>query len=168
MTAALKLYEVADALVLIGEQLEENGGELTPEIEEQLAVLDGAFEQKVERILLYAQNYRAAADAAVKEAERLASLGRSRTAIADRLRGYVKAQMDIAGRTKIETDRIVARIQKNGRPSIHCLVPIDTLPEGFVRVRREFNAEVAYELWKAKAPLPDGITVEHGSHLRVS
>lgn len=168
MTAGvLRLYEVADALVAIGEQLIENGGELTPEIEAELAVLDGAFEQKVERILLYGKNLEASAEAAAAEARRLNSLSSTRANAARRLRDYVKAQMETAGRPKVETDRIVARIQKNSRPSITCAVPLDQLPASLVRVTTAFSADAAYEQFKTGVPLPAGIEVLHGTHLRV-
>lgn len=169
MTATvLNLYQVAAALAELGEQLVDNGGELTPEIEAQLGKLEGAWEDKVERILLYAQNVRASGTAAAAEAERLNHLAKARANAAQRLRDYVKQLMEIAGRPKVETDRIVARIQKNSRPSITCAIPVDELPPDLVRTTKSFNADAAYERHKAGGELPMGIDVVQGSHLRVS
>lgn len=168
MTAAvLHLYEVVEQLVRIGDTLAENGGEITPEIEAQLRDLEGTFEEKVERILLYAQNLKASAEAATKEADRLAVLARGRASIADRLRQYVKAQMEALNRPKIETARIVARIQKNSRPSVSFVGELAELPSEFIRTVVAFNAEAAYEVFKAGGPLPAGVSVVQGTHLRV-
>lgn len=167
MTAVLKLYEIADALVRVGDALIENGGELTPEIEAQLAGLEWALDDKVERTLLYTRNLEATASAADGEAQRLASLATTRRNAASRLKEYVKLEMERAGRDKVETDRIVARIAQNGRPSISWVRPIEDLPDTFVRVRRELDGTRAYEEWKHGNPLPDGFEVVRGTHLRV-
>lgn len=167
MTATLKLYELGEVLTAVAEELLANGGELTPEIEAQLSALEGAFEQKVERILLYARNLRATALAAKAEVERLSALAGSRDHAADRLVAYVKGEMERANRDKIETDRIVVRIQRNSRPSISWLLPIEDLPEAFARIRREVDGARAYDAWKAGEPLPEGFEVVQGTHLRV-
>lgn len=170
MTAAvgiLHLYEVVEQLVRIGDELAEGGGEITPEIEGKLRDLEGTFEEKVERILLYAQNLKASSEAAAKESDRLAILARGRASIAGRLKDYVKAQMEQLGRPKIETARIVARIQKNSRPVVSYTGELAELPPGFIRTVIAFNAEAAYEVFKAGGPLPAGVSVVQGTHLRV-
>lgn len=170
MTAAapLKLYELADALDRIGDALIENGGELTPEIEAQLNELDHSFTKKLETVILYMRNVEAAAVAAENEAQRLFDLGKRRRSAAARLKEYAKRCMELANVPRVETDRIIVRIQKNSRPSISCTVPLEQLPEGYVRVTKTFNAEVAYELHKAGMTLPAGIDVVIGTHLRIS
>lgn len=168
MTATLKLYQVVDELALIGEQLEENGGELTPEIDAQLMALEGAFQQKVERVVLFMRNLDATAAAADGEANRLAEIGKRKRAVAARLKEYLKTQMEFAGIPKVETPLCSVRIQKNSRPSISYAGELDTLPEGFIRITRSFDSNVAYALFKAGGEMPVGVVVEVGSHLRVS
>jgi hypothetical protein len=167
MTATLKLYEVADALFYVAEQLEENGGELTPDLAAHLEALEGAFETKVERVLLFMRNLDATAAGADAEAMRLAEIGKRKRAVAARLKEYLKAQMELARIPKIETPLVSVRIQKNSRPSISCTVPLELLPEGFIRISRAFDANAAYELWRVQAPLPAGIEVVVGTHLRI-
>lgn len=165
MTATLKLYEIADQLQAVAEQLVDNGGELTPELEAQLTALEGAFDTKVERVLLYARNLLATAQAAKGEAARLADLAGTRERAAERLREYVKQQMELADVTKVETSLIVARIQQNSRPSIRWIE--GPLPADFTKVITTLDGEKAYETWKRDGALPAGFTVERGSHLRV-
>lgn len=166
--ATLALYQIVDELQQIGEVLEENGGELTPEITVQLDALEGALTGKVERIVLYMRNLDATAAAADSESMRLAEIGKRKRGVAARLKEYLKAQLELAGIPKVETPLCVVRLQRNSRPSISCAVPIEQLPEGFIRIKKEFDKDVAYELWKSGAPLPEGVLVEVGSHLRVN
>lgn len=168
MTATLRLYEISDALQAIGDTLVENGGELTPELTAQLDGLEGAFDAKVERIVLYIRNLETTSDAATQEAKRLAGLASTRAAAAARLRDYVKREMERTDHKKVETGLIVARIQKNGRPSVHFTGDAATLPVGYQRTVVELNRETAIENWRAGVPLPPGLTVEQGSHLRLS
>lgn len=168
MTATLTLHQIGDSLAQIAETLVENGGELTPELEELLAHEVGTFESKVERCLLYVRNLEASAEAAQGEANRLAALATSRGNAAKRLRDYVHDEMVRAKIDKVETGLIVARVTKNSRPSIKWPLPIEALDPRFVRITMALDGTKAYEAWKANSTsLPEGFVVEQGTHLRV-
>ena len=165
--SAIRLYELADALERLTEQLIDNGGELTPEIAAELEALEGTFDDRIERLLLHARNLQAVADAAAQEAGRLTALAGTRARAAERLKTYVLESMERAGRPKVETPLVKARIQANSRPSIQWFGPVDAIPEEFRRVTVSIDAQKAYETWKATGQLPDGFIVERGRHLRV-
>lgn len=165
--ATLKLWEVGDQLQEVAEALVENGGELTPELAAKLEEIEGAFEQKVERCVLYIRNLEATAQAAKDEAGRLALLASGRQKAADGLKAYVKQELERAKRPKVETDLIVARIQKNSTPSVTCTVDVGALPLNYVRITKSLDARAVLEAWKAQTPLPEGVSVEVGTHLRV-
>lgn len=162
------LYEIAGDLGEIGDALLENGGELTDDIAARLDALDDAFEQKVERVALYRQSLRRGAEAAKAEADRLAQLATVRANAAKRLDDYVLRCFDQADRTKIETDRVRVRVQKNGRPAIKWTGDPTDPPAGFMRVVISFDSTLAREALAAGESLPDGVIVEHGRHVRVS
>lgn len=168
MTATLTLHAIGDELQAIAEALVENGGDLTPELAAQLAAIEGAFTSKVERVLLYARNLEATAEAAKQEAVRITALSTSREKAAARLREYVKTEMERADVAKVETPLIVARIQQNSRPSISWTLPIEELDKRFVKITYALDGTKAYEAWKANSTaLPEGFVVERGTHLRV-
>lgn len=167
MTATLKLYEISDKMQAVADALVENGGEVTPDIAAQLAELEGEFEQKVERCVLYVRNLEMTADAAKQEADRLGLLASSRSAAADSLKQYVKAEMERVGKGRVETALVVARIQKNSTPSVTFTGEIGTLPLAYVRITKSLDARSVLEASKAGVPLPDGVKVEQGTHLRV-
>lgn len=167
MTAALQLHAVVPALLAIEDALIENGGELTPEILAQLESLEGAFDQKIESLLLRALQLQFEGGVAKLEAVRLAELAGVRERVAERIKTYVLECMEAAGRHKVETSRLRARIQQNSRPTIQWPGPIDVLPEAFKRTTVMLDGTKSYEAWKA-GELPEGFVVDRGRHLRIS
>lgn len=161
----IPLYQLGDALERIAETLIENGGELTPELEAELAKLEGAFDEKVERIALYVQNLSAMAHAANAEITRLTGLAVTRIKAADAMKRALRNEMERTGRTKIETARVKAWIQRNSRPSISW-PDGRAIPPEYERVTVSLDGQRAYDDWK-RGVLPEGFAVEHGSHLRI-
>ena len=163
------LYALADALRLIGDELESNGGELTPELEAALNATEGAFEAKVEACLCLAKEREIAALGAKAEAERLVDLALSRNNAADRLRLYVKDQMIAAGRPKIETSLFKVAVQSASRPSIRWTWDMEALPEAFVKVipaTSKLDSDAALKAYK-EGHLPEGFEVSTSTFLRV-
>lgn len=194
--ATMHLYEISDELQAIGFELVENGGELTPELEEAWEALEGAFEAKVERTIHVYRQLAAQAEAARAEADRLRSLASSREKAADRLKDYLLLQMQRVGVEKLDLDTAKVWRQPNGRPSITYEGDLESVPPAFraVKVRStkvtgadvdallavleampaladrvevEADTQAAYEAWKADAELPEGFRVERGEHLRI-
>lgn len=164
----LRLWEIATELEEIGEAIAENGGELTEELEARLEAMAGQFEDKAERIVLYAKECEANALAAQVEADRLAKLKRHFDAKATGLKAYLFAYMQRTGRTSLKTPRARAWTQRNGTPSIRFVGEWSKLPEAFIkRMDPTVDTAVALQEWRAGNALPDGFVVEVGSHLRI-
>ena len=181
MSTAMRLYEYVDDYETVLDWIEEHedvireaGGELPPELEALLDEVEGAVEEKVKRVALVVQNMLAAAKAAKAEADRLSALAASRTRQADSLKTYLAMQIRRLGTTRVDTDLVKVRIQRNGRPSIRPLDP-EHIPEPFRRVRVEFDGAVAYDTLKSAGLLQDapdtfdieGLRVEYGEHVRI-
>lgn len=176
----LKLHEYADELERVLDWIADNeeriiaaGGELPPELWEMLDRIEGDFTEKVRRVALVILNLTASAKAAQAEADRLAKMGRGYQRQAESLKRYLMAQLDRAGKTRVETPTVKVRIQKNTRPSIRCAST--EIPERFRRVTVEFDTAAAYDALKAAGHLPqepggvevEGLVVELGRHVRV-
>ena len=163
------LYALADALRLIGDELESNGGELTPELEAALNATEGAFEMKVEACIALAAEKERDAEGAQSEGKRLESLSKSRFGAAERLRQYVKAQMEAAGRLKVETPLFKVAVQSASRPSIRWTWDMEALPEAFVKVipaTSKLDSDAALKAYK-EGHLPEGFEVSTSTFLRV-
>lgn len=166
-TATLRLYDIVDQLAEIEAQLEENGGELTPEIETRLDSLEADFEAKVERICGWRANLVATAKAYQEEADRLAARAKTLARTADGLRRYLQVQLERAGRTKLEAGTWRLAIQPNSQPSVIVTVEPDRLPECFRRVTVDVDRRSLLDAVKAGGNLPAGVVVTRGHHLRI-
>lgn len=162
------LYKIADDLNRITDQLEDNGGELTPELEAELAFLSDAFPQKVGRCALVIRNLEAAGEAAKQEADRLKDLASRRLRAAESLKRYVVAQMAKAEMTHVNTPLAVVRVQRNSRPTIKWLHDVRDIPADLARVTIALDGDKALAWLNEHGSLPAGFDVKTNFHLRIS
>lgn len=165
-TKPLRLYELAESLSWIDQQLEESDGELTPDIETALEALQGAFSAKVDAVCLLRQNAIAEADVCAQESLRLTKRAESSMRKANSLKQFLFGAFKRAGVTKLKTARWTVYIQASP-PSIRWTRRIDELPPDYRRVKVEVNTERAHEVRRAGKQLPDGFVVEQSEHLRI-
>jgi len=163
----LKLWELSEELDRIGEEIAEAGGELTPEIEEKLDALEGAFEEKAENIALMVRNLEATSSAVKEEEKRIRTYRRSLERQASGLKDYLLFFLRRQGVERVEGTRARIRRQANSRPSIRWLGDPESAPEAFRRVRVDVDTQAAYEELKSGGELPEGFEVERGEHVRI-
>jgi len=165
MTAPKHLYEIVDEYQAVIQAVEEAEGELSPELIAQLDAIPGAFKEKAERGALYLRNLQTLAEGAKAEADRLNALATSRGNAVDRLKAYLKQNMERMGETAIVTPLVKLRIQKNSRPAI-AWPDGQPIPTDYQRVSVSLDGTKAYDAQKA-GTLPEGFVVTLGTHLRI-
>ena len=95
----MNIWQIQQNLLDIFNELEENGGELTEEIEEQLAISQEDFRSKVESYTNVIKSVKADIAAIDQESKRLAELKKSKTAMVDRLSKVIIEAVDKFGDT---------------------------------------------------------------------
>lgn len=178
----MKLYEITAARDVLDTWLAESDGELTPELEAMLDELDGQAEEKIERVALYIRERLANAEAVKVEAQRLAGIQKREEKAAESLMGYLKAQMERLGKTKVNGLLATIAIQNNSQPSmVHGLTSDDlalhfagkvenSKVEQFVReipASYVIDRDAVLLAWKAGDTMPAEISVQKGTHLRI-
>ena len=103
MSKAMTLYSISLDLGAILGQLEDNGGEITPELEQALTITQEQFTQKAEDYGHAILNLKAMATAAKAEKERLASLQKFYENATKRLTDAITAAMQAFDRQKVES-----------------------------------------------------------------
>lgn len=103
MSGIPTLYTISGDLLAVLNELEENGGELTPELEQALAITEGQFTEKAVDYGLAILNLEAMAEAAKAEKERLAGLQKFYENAKKRLSETLSGAMRAFDRTKVET-----------------------------------------------------------------
>lgn len=175
----MHLYEIKDARRILDEWLSESEGEVTPELEELLAQIDGQADEKIERVALYIRERLAQAKGVREERDRLDATVKREEKAAESLKGYLKMQMEHLGKTKVNGLLATIAIQRNSQPSVtHALTDADLahayevhapvaqfIKEIPVSYRIDRDAVLAAQ--KAGDPIPPEIVVELGSHLRI-
>lgn len=164
--SAVALYELADARDILDQWLSESEGELTPEIETLLNELEGAIDEKVERVALYIIEQLSHAKALKAEEERLAQRRKAREKAAASLKDYLAQQMDRFGKQKVDGKLCTVAFQKNP-PSVTPIIESDEAdfrnvfmiaPEFVTRVPESYSWNKRAILDAAKAgPLPEDI-----------
>lgn len=106
------LYNISTELSAILSAIEEAGGEITPEIEEALAISEGQFTTKSEDYGHAILNLEAMAAAAKAEKERLANLQKFYDNTVERLKAAVVTAMQVTGHDKVETPTMRFSLRK--------------------------------------------------------
>ncbi len=103
MSGIPTLYTISGDLLAVLDHLEENGGELTPELEQALTITEEMFTEKAVDYGLAIRNLEAMAMAAKAEKERLAGLQRFYENAKKRLSDTLSGAMRALDHPKVET-----------------------------------------------------------------
>ena len=164
MSEGIALWEITGDLRQVFDRLEEQGGELTDDLEEQLDILNLKAETKLENLACYIQNLEAEGNAIVETASKAVDRGRSRLAKAKRLRAYMALNMDAIGQDRVDTDRVSVRL-KNSQPKIEWSGEAEDIPEQFQRHTVALDKKSAKAWLKEKNELPEGFVITQGKHI---
>ena len=95
----MNIWQIQQELLSIFDELEENGGELTEELEQQLAISQEDFRAKVESYTNVIKTIKTDIAAIDQESKRLAELKKSKTAIIERLSKVIIGAVEMFGDT---------------------------------------------------------------------
>lgn len=161
----MTLYEITSSILNAVSQMTDDG-ELAPGVEEQLAGLEMAMTEKVDNVAAFIRTCEAEAIAYKAETDRLGNLAAVATRKAERLKAYLKEELQRAGMTRIDGPRFKVSVQRNGTPTVK-LAEGAAVPERFARVKTELDSRAVMEAVKAGEEIPDTLTVYYGQHLRM-
>lgn len=95
------IYQISQDLLTIFQELEENGGELTPELEQELNITQESLYDKIKSYVSAIHRYEDDLDAIKRETTRLSDLKKSKEKIVERLKSVVlKAVEDFGDENK--------------------------------------------------------------------
>ena len=134
------LYGITADLNAILNQLEELGGEITPEIEQALAINEENFAAKSEDYGHAILNLKGMAAAAKAEKERLAALQKFYENTYNRLDNALKTAMVATGHDKVETPTMRLSLRRTTATEVDDL---DAVPAEFKTTKVELVADKA-------------------------
>lgn len=172
---SLSLYELSEEWSELMSLLAENGGEVTPEIEERFNAINDAFEGKVESAALFIRTQKSLALAAKNEADRLYALQQVRERSAASLELMVKGFMERKGQLKVIGNLARVSVVKVGGRLAVTWDGGDTkdIPDAYRierhKVEYSLDRELALQMHETGQSLPAGITVHpRGTRLSIA
>lgn len=159
----MNLYEISNelAFILSEEELDEGA-------EARLGELEMALEMKVEGVLQARQGILAEVEAIKAEADRLKARADSMTRRAEWLKKYVLSAMERSGVGRVSTLTFSASVCTSP-PKVE-LAEGEEIPFEYAKEETKvlFDKAKALADYKAGKPLPFGVNVTQGSHLKIS
>lgn len=132
------LYKISADMAAIISALEENGGEVTPEIEQAMSITEDQFTAKSVDYGQAIITLRSMAAAAKEEKERLANLQKFYENAEKRLSGALLNAMELFGKPKVETPtmRLTAR-----HTAATVIEDLDMVPKQYTTTKVEVVAD---------------------------
>ena len=154
----MNIWEIQQDLLAIFNELEENGGELTEELEEQLAISQEDFRSKVENYTNVIKSVKADIAAIDQESKRLAELKKSKTAMVDRLSKVIIDAVDKFGDTTKTGGKFFD--YGTGKVSVRNSVKCETDDDKLECMANEYAKCISFENMLGNASNRENITME--------
>ena len=141
----MTLYELTAEMSAIEDELYESGGELTPELEQELTETKESLLRKVDSYNALMQKLGAMAESAKKEAERLTKLKKTAENAQKRVKERLLWNMNVFGLEKLEGNLCKMSIRKSHSLEVDDVVALDPYLGAIEQLQKK---------------LPDWLTVE--------
>lgn len=154
----MNIWQIQQDLLDIFNELEENCGELTEELEQQLAISQEDFRSKVENYTNVIKSVKADIAAIDQETKRLAELKKSKIAIVDRLSKVIIEAVDRFGETTKNGGKFFD--YGTGKVSIRNSQKVELDENKLEAISNEFGKAFAVEAMLGNASNRESFTVE--------
>lgn len=154
----MNIWQIQQELLSIFDELEENGGELTEELEQQLAISQEDFRSKVKSYTNVIKSVKADIAAIDQESKRLAELKKGKTAMIDRLSKVIIEAVDRFGDTTKTGGKFFD--YGTGKVSIRNSQKVELDEDKIDAIANEFSKAVAYEAMLGNASNREDFTYE--------
>lgn len=160
------LYAISGEIGSILGLIDEAAGEIPEDLHQQLDQLEGELAAKLEACCKFMRSRQARAAGLQAELDRLQAALDAEKRKAEWMKTYMKDAMEKVGTASIETPLFKLRIQKN--PLTVRLTGTE-IPEPYRKPAKiEFDKAKAIDDHKGGKPLPEGVEVVQGTHLRIA
>lgn len=154
----MNIWQIQQDILAIFDELEENGGELTEELEQQLAISQEDFRSKVESYTNVIKSIKADVAAIDEETKRLANLKKSKNALIDRLSKVIIDAVDKFGETTKSGNKTFD--YGTGKVSVRNTVKCETDDDKIKCIATEYANTIAFENMLKGASVRENITFE--------
>jgi len=166
----VNLYEITNELQAVLDGILE-GGIDSPEaqqaLDEHLAGLDEALDQKAEDYAAVIRSFEARAEARAAEAKRIRELANADATVAQRLKDRLKQAMETTGRLRIDTTRFRLTVANNGGKQPMLIEDASAVPAEFIVQIPEVDKDAVRAALEAGRAVPGCTLAPRGTSLRI-
>lgn len=166
----MNLYQITSELQAVIDGILE-GGIDSPEaqqaLDEHLAGLDEALDQKAEDYAAVIMSLQARSDARAAEAKRIRELANADATVAQRLKERLKQAMETTGRVRIDTTRFRLTVANNGGKQPMLIEDQSAIPTEFIVQVPEVDKDAVRAALEAGRAVPGCTLVPRGTSLRI-
>jgi len=148
------LFHIAQDYLVLADTLEQNGGEITPDIEELLSINKDQLQTKGVNYALVVRQLLGESEMIDKEIERLTKMKKAKEGSVDRLKHSLKSAMELYGIESIKGDFIQISLRK-GREVVQ-IDNEDSIPKKYINKK----ITTAPDKKAIKEAIESGITVK--------
>lgn len=154
----MNIWQIQQELLSIFDELEENGGELTEELESQLAISQEDFRSKVENYTNVIKAVKADIAAIDEETKRLATLKKSKNVLIDKLSKVIINAVDMFGETTKNGGKFFD--YSTGKVSVRNSQKIELDDDKLETISNEFLNAISVEAMMGNASNRESFTYE--------
>lgn len=154
----MNIWEIQQDLLAIFYELEENGGELTEELEEKLAISKENFRTKVEGYVNVIKQVKSDIAAIDQESKRLAELKKSKNAVVERLTKVLVPAIQNFGDVSKSGSAFVD--YGTGKVSIRSTQKVELDDDKLDAISSEFNRALSFEAMMGAGSNRESFTFE--------
>ena len=154
----MNIWQIQQDLLAVFDELEENGGELTEELEERLAIGQENFKSKVEGYVNVIKQIKSDIAAIDQESKRLADLKKSKNAVIERLTKVLCPAIERFGDVSKSGSAFVD--YGTGKVTIRNTQKVELDDDKVDAITNEFSKAIAYEAMLGNASNREGFTYE--------
>ncbi len=159
------LYQIANDILLC--LASDDTGELPVGMEARLDDLQTDLAAKIEGCCCAVRNLEAEHLALLAEANRFKERAQVAGRATERLRDYIRSNLERIGIDKMDAGLFKVRLQANSQPSVKFDGNPDDLDLRWVKVTTELDKAAVIAAFKDHQHLPDGVSVVRNQHLRI-
>ena len=159
----ITLYNITQEQLYLNGLLEESGGELTPEIEEALALNEANFLVKGEAYIESVAKYKALEEAAKARKQYFDEVAKTAAKIQQRLKDSLLNAMDTFGMTKAEMGLHTVTTRKSQVCEIY---DADLVPDRFTIIEKKVSKTAVKDALKAGEDVP-GATLTESKNIQI-
>lgn len=159
----MNIFEISEKQKRLNAILEENGGEITEELENELTINEDNFNDKIQDYIYTIFKYKAEEESISSEIDRLTKLKKTAQKTQENLKSRIESAMIVFGRERLKYDKFSLSLRKSSKVKI---LDDTLINDKYFIIKKELAKSIIKEDLK-KGIKVDGAAIEENLNLSI-